>query len=223
MKTTTELQHDVIEELDFDPTLDASQIGVSASDGVVTLSGHVGSYADRLAAEKAAKRVLGVRGVANDLKVVLIAGMERDDTDIAQAAVHALRWDTWIPKDAVTVTVKSGWVTLEGALDWQYQRDAACRAVEHLTGVKGVTNLITIKPRVLPGEVERRIHASFRRAAILDAKKVHVGTVGGRVILRGAVRSWAERADAERAAWSVTGVTEVENNLAVGTAEYATT
>lgn len=222
MKTSSELQRDVLDELDFDPVLDPAGIGVSVADGVVTLNGHVRSYADKIAAETTVKRVAGVKGVANDLAVVLWPRTERDDTDIAQAAVRTLEWDTWLPKGAVTVTVRDGWVTLEGALDWQYQRDTARKAVAHLTGVKGVTNLITLKPRVLPDEVERRIQSAFQRAASLDAKHVHVATVGGRVILRGTVRSWTERDDAERTAWAVPGVTEVENDLAVGVAEYAT-
>lgn len=222
MKTSSDLQRDVLDELEFDPVLDAGGIGVSVADGVVTLHGHVRSYADKIAAETTVKRVAGVRGVANDLTVTLWPGAERDDTDIARAAVRALEWNTWVPEGAVKVTVKDGWVTLEGAVEWQYQRDTARKTVEHLTGVKGVDNLVTLKPRVLPNEVERRIVSAFQRAASLDAKHVHVATIGGRVILRGAVRSWLERDDAERAAWAVPGVTEVENNLAVGAAAYAT-
>jgi osmotically-inducible protein OsmY len=221
MKTPSELKHDVEDELEFDPVLDAAGIGVSVTDGVVTLDGHVRSYADKIAAETTVKRVAGVKGVANDLTVTLWPGTERDDTDIALAAVHALEWNTWLPRGAITVTVKDGWVTLDGALDWQYQRETARRAVDHLTGVKGVITRITLKARVVPGEVERRVQSAFQRAASLDARQVHVETVGGRVILRGTVRSWAEREDAERAAWSVPGVTEVDNDIVIGAVEYA--
>jgi osmotically-inducible protein OsmY len=221
MKTRSDLQHEVMEELEFDPSLDAAGIGVSVEDGVVTLDGHVPTYADKITAEKAAKRVEGVKGVANDLTVTLRMGTERDDTDIAQAAVRALEWNVWIPKGVVQVTVKDGWITLDGTLDWQYQRNAARTAVEHLTGVKGVTNLIILKTTVLPAEVERRVQSAFQRAASIDAKQVHADTVGGRVTLHGTVRSWTEREDAERAAWSVAGVTEVDNHLGIGMTEFA--
>lgn len=222
MKTHEELRQDVMDELTFDPSLDEAGIGVAVTNGgVVTMTGHVGSYADKMAAEKAAKRVAGVNALANDLKVTLFAGTQRDDTDIAEAAVSALKWNTWLPTDAVKVVVKDGWITLEGTLDWQYQKDTARKAVEHLRGVKGVTNLVTLKPRVLPQEVEKKVQSAFARAATLDAKQVHAVAIGGRVILSGSVRSWAERADAERAAWSVTGVTEVDNNLTVGAMQFA--
>ncbi|HEX6913406.1 MAG TPA: BON domain-containing protein [Longimicrobium sp.] len=222
MKTHEELRQDVTDELMFDPSLDEAGIGVAVTNGgVVTLTGHVGSYADKMAAEKAAKRVAGVNALANDLKVTLFAGTQRDDTDIAEAAVSALKWNTWLPTDAVKVVVKDGWITLEGTLDWQYQKDTARKAVEHLRGVKGVTNLVTLKPRVLPQEVEKKVQSAFARAATLDAKHVHAAAIGGRVVLSGDVRSWAEREDAERAAWSVTGVTEVDNNLTVGAMAYA--
>jgi osmotically-inducible protein OsmY len=221
MKTPGELRNDVLDELGFEPSLEEGGIGVAVDDGVVTLTGHVKSYAEKRVAERAVKRVHGVHGIANDLKVELWEGFHRDDTDIAHAALDTLRWDTWLPQDAVTVTVKDGWITLEGSLPWQYQKIEAERAVSHLQGVKGVTNQIAVQPRVPATQVDRRIQSAFQRAASLDARNVHVETAGSVVILRGTVRSWAEHEDAERAAWSVPGVTSVRNELQIVVKELA--
>jgi osmotically-inducible protein OsmY len=221
MKKPGELKADVLDELAFEPSLDEAGIGVAVNDGVVTLSGHVKSYAEKMAAERAVKRVHGVHGIANDLTVELWPGFQRDDTDVARAAVNALRWNTWLPEGAVTVVVKGGWVTLEGSVPWQYQKIEAERALAHLQGVKGVTNQVAVKSPVQATQVERRVQSAFQRAASLDARQVHVETAGNTVILRGTVRSWAELEDAERAAWSVPGVTGVRNELEITAQELA--
>ena len=221
MKTSAELKTDVMDELMFEPSVDEAGIGVAVNEGVVTLTGHVRNFAEKMAAERAVKRVDGVHGVANDLKVELWPGFQHDDTDIAQAAVHALRWNTWLPANSVTVSVMDGWVTLEGSMPWQYQKQEAMLAVQHLRGVKGVTNQIVVKPSLQAAQVERKIQSAFQRAASLDARKVHVETAGSVAILRGTVRSWAEHEDAERAAWSVPGVTAVRNELEIVVQELA--
>jgi osmotically-inducible protein OsmY len=221
MKTPGELKTDVLDELAFEPSLDEAGIGIAVNDGVVTLTGHVKSYAEKMAAERAAKRVHGVHGIANDLKVELWPGFQHDDTDIAQAAVNALRWNTWLPEGAVTTVVKDGWVTLDGSVPWQYQKIEAERSVANLQGVKGVSNQIAVQSPVQATQVERRVQSAFQRTASLDARQVHVETAGSTVILRGTVRSWAEHEDAERAAWSIPGVTAVRNELAIVVKELA--
>lgn len=217
MKTDADskLQHDVLAELEWDPSVDASQIGVTAKDGVVTLTGVVSSFADKMAAERAAKRVYGVRAVANDIEVKLPGGAERSDTEIAAAAVNALKWDTSVPGEAITVTVRNGWITLEGEVEWFYQKDAAERAVRLLKGVKGVVNNIKVKSRVKPGDIKDKIEEAFKRNAEIDARRITVEAQDGKVILSGRVRSWAERDEAEQAAWSAPGVTAVENHITV--------
>jgi osmotically-inducible protein OsmY len=221
MKSTSDLQHDVHEELKWTMGAKSGEIGVAAHDGVVTLTGHVESYARKLNAERASKRVLGVKGVANDLVVKLPSDKERDDTDIAEAAVHALRWHTSVPEDRVTVTVRQGWVTLEGEVEWYYQKDSAYQTVRDLTGVKGVTNQITVRPRVTVAQVKDKIEEAFRRSAEIDAQRVRVETTDGRVTLRGKVSSWAEHSEAEWAAWSAPGIVSVDNRLDVVEGVYA--
>jgi len=216
MKKDTELRRDLLDELEWEPSVDAAEIGVTVRDGVVTLTGAVKSYAEKMAAERVTKRVVGVKAIANDIEVRLRGTAERNDSDIARAAVDALKWKTLVPDDRIKVLVTKGWVTLEGDLDWQYQRDAAFEAVHHLVGVKGVNNLLAVKPRASATEVKSRIEAAFRRSAELDAQKVRVETRDGKVTLRGEVQSWSERQEAERTAWSAPGVTEVENLIAIG-------
>jgi len=217
MKKDTNLRRDVLDELEWEPSIDATEIGVTARDGVVTLTGSVKSYAEKLTAERDTKRVHGVKAIANDIEVRLPGTAERTDTDIARVAVDALKWRSSIADGRIKVMVQNGWVKLEGEVDWQYQRDAAFEAVHHLMGVKGVTNLVALKPRVSATEVKSRIEAAFRRSAELDAQKVRVETRDGKVMLHGDVNSCSERQEAEQTAWSAPGVTQVENLLAVVT------
>jgi osmotically-inducible protein OsmY len=210
-----DLKQHVENALDWDPSVDAKDIGVSADQGVVTLRGNVRSYSEKLGAERVALRVYGVKAVANDLTVHVTNAYQRTDTEIAQAAVSALKWHSVVPDDRVTVTVKDGWITLAGALDWQYQKDAAARGVHELTGVKGVTNDIRITPTVKTADVRDKIEAAFRRSAEIDARRVNVTAQDGKVILSGNVHSWAERREAERAAWAAPGVSQVDDRLTV--------
>lgn len=210
-----DLKQHVQSALDWEPSLDASDIGVAVDEAVVTLRGNVRSYAEKVVAERVALRVFGVKGVANDLSVHLPNLFERTDTELAQAAVAALKWNTMIPADRTTVTVTNGWLTLHGTLDWQYQKDAAARAIRDLPGVKGVTNSIAVQPRVKAGDVRDKIEAAFKRSAEIDARRVNVTAQDGKVILSGHVRSWAERQEAEHAAWAAPGVTNVDDRLTV--------
>jgi osmotically-inducible protein OsmY len=210
-----DLKQHVENALDWDPSVDAKDIGVSADQGVVTLRGNVGSYSEKLGAERVALRVYGVKAVANDLTVHVANAYQRTDTEIAQAAVSALKWHPVVPDDRLTVTVKDGWITLAGTLDWQYQKDAAVRGVRDLMGVKGVTNEIRVKPTVKTADVRDKIEAAFKRSAEIDARRVNVTAQDGKVILSGSVHSWAERQEAERAAWAAPGVSQVDDRLAV--------
>lgn len=213
--TDKDLKHSIESALEFEPSLDATDIGVSVDEAVVTLRGNVGTYAEKNAAERVALRVFGVKAVANDLAVHLPFGFQRTDTEIAQAAVTALKWNTMIPQDRITLTVENGWITLNGTLDWQYQREAAMRLVRDLTGVKGVTNTITLKAQVKTADVREKIEAAFKRSAEIDARRINVTAQDGKITLSGNVHSWAERQAAERAAWAAPGVTTVDDRLAI--------
>ena len=213
--TDREVKQHVENALDWEPSVDAANIGVSVDGGVVTLRGDVGSYAAKAAVEHVCLRVYGVQAVANDLTVRLMASFERNDTDIAQAAVTALKWNAIIPENHVSVTVSNGWLTLGGTVDWQFEKQAAARALRDLTGVKGVVNNITLKPQIQAGDVKAKIEDAFKRSAEIDARRVTVIAMDGKVILNGHVRSWAERQEAERAAWAAPGVSQVDDRLTV--------
>ena len=217
MRSDSDIKRDVEEELTWEPNLDPTDIAVAVKNGVVTLTGFVRSYAHKFTAERAAKRVAGVVGLANDLEVRLPGAAERPDPDIARDVVANLK--IWLPNswEHIKTVVKNGWVTLEGEVEWNYQREYAERAVRWVKGVKRVSNLIRLKPRVAPApeEIKQKIEEAFRRSALLDANRITVETHGSEVVLRGTVRSWAEREEAERAAWLAPGVTRVENRIAV--------
>jgi len=215
MTTDTQLQRDVQDELRWQPSIDAAEIGVAVKDGVVTLTGNVKNFFEKWEAETAAKRVHGVKALANDIEVRLPGDARRNDTDIARAAAEALAWNASVPRDRVKVTVSDARITLEGEVDWQYQKVAAENAVRFLLGVRGVTNEISVKPRVTPSEIKARIENAFRRSAILDAERIQVETDGSRVTLRGSVQSWAERKEAEQSAWAAPGVSYVEDRITV--------
>ncbi|WP_437799984.1 BON domain-containing protein [Sorangium sp. So ce693] len=213
MKTDIELQRDVVSELSWEPSVNAAHIAVSVKAGVVTLRGHASTYAEKQAAEEAARRVYGVRAVVNELDVKLPD--RRTDEDVAAAAVRALEWNILVPADKIKVTVSNGWLKLEGEVSWRFQKNAAERAVRKLPGVRGVSNLITVGPSVTPTEVKARIEEALRRSALLDARRIRIEVVDGEVTLHGGVRSWAEREEVERVAWAAPGVHDVENLITV--------
>jgi osmotically-inducible protein OsmY len=208
-----EIQKNVLSELKWDARVQPNEIGVMVKDGVVTLTGWVDSYTKKWAAEEAAHRVRGVKAVANEIEVRLPTASERTDADIAAAVARALEWDAFIPLDRLDVTVSKGWVTLKGEVEWQYQKGDAERVVRRLTGVKGVTNLIMVKPRITPSELKQKIEQALVRSAETDAERITVEVEGSKVILKGTVRSWAEREEAARVAWLAPGVTSVENRI----------
>ncbi len=215
MKTDKQLQMDIKEELKWEPRVRDEEIGIEVRDGVVTLMGTVPDYAQRMRAVRAVERVAGVRAVAQELTVKVPNTHLRSDTDLAHQVVNTLAWDTEVPFQAVKAKVDDGWVTLEGEVEWQFQRNAPERAVRYLSGVKGVSNLLKVKAHASTYDVAQHITAALSRSAEADAKKIKVTATGGKVTLTGTVRSWPERADAERAAWSATGVSEVDDRLAV--------
>jgi osmotically-inducible protein OsmY len=215
-RTDQDIQKDVLEELKWDPRVKPNEVGVSVTNGVATLTGWVDSYLKKWAAEEAAHKVKGVRAVANDIEVKLPGSAERTDPEIAAAVSRAIEWDTFIPADKVEVTVSKGWVTLDGELEYQYQKEDAERAARRVTGVRGLTNLIRVKPsKPSPSDLKKKIEDALVRSAETDAERISVEVRGSTVVLKGTVRSYAEKQEAARTAWSAPGVTSVENQISV--------
>lgn len=221
MKSDSEIQKSVMEELSWEPLLNASEIGVAVKNGVVTLSGTVNTYSKKLAAEEAAKRVLGVKAVAEDLEVIIPVLGKKTDADIAQAVINALKWHTSVPDEKIKVKVENGWVTLDGEVEWEFQRNSARTAVKNLAGVVGISNNIAIVPTLKISDVKNKITSAFQRSATIDAEKITISSEGSKVILTGKVRSYVEKRDAENAAWLAPGVNKVENKLDIDAEVYA--
>ena len=215
MRLDADIKRDVEDELRWDPDIDATDIAVAVHNGVVQLSGFVRSYPQKTQAERDAKRVAGVVGVANDIEVRLPVIDQRPDADIVRDAVSALKTELPYSSENIKVIARDGWLTLDGAVEWNYARERAEAAVKRVRGAKGVTNSITLKPKVAPVEIRRKIEDAFRRSAELDASRVTVEANGSEIVLRGTVKSWAERQEAERAAWAAPGVTKVDNRIAI--------
>ena len=215
MKTDTQLQQDVLAELKWEPSVNAAQIGVEVKDGIVTLAGHVSSFAEKWDAERAAQRVSGVKALAVEMDVKLSGSGKRTDADVARAAETALQWTTFLPKDSVKIMVEIGLITLSGEVDWEYQRQSAAGAVHYLLGVTGVSNQITIKSKVSSSAIKSDIEAALKRRAQADTKKIAVEVHGANVTLTGKVQSWSERELARQSAWGTPGVRNVVDNMTV--------
>jgi len=210
------LRQSVLDKLEFEPSVDAANIGVTADNGIVTLTGHVSTCAEKEAAERVAKRMKGVRGIAQEIEVRFFGARKTDNDDIARRVVKMLDWNVSIPKEAVQVGVRKGVVTLTGKVEWQYQKNAAADAVRDLAGVISVSNLVEVAPRVSAADVKKRIENALERNAELEAKAIHVDVSGGKVTLKGRVKTWSERYTAERAAWSAPGVSTLDDQLSIG-------
>ncbi|MDP4076380.1 BON domain-containing protein [Acidovorax sp. A1169] len=217
MKTDTQLQQDVLAELKWEPAVTAPGIGVEVKNGIVTLAGEVGSYAEKLAAESATQRVYGLKALTTELKVKLAGSSKRTDADIAEAVENLLQWTTWVPENSVKVLIEKGWVTLSGTVDWQFQRQAAANCVRQLSGVTGVRNQIALKPHLSISGIKADIEAALKRGAAADAKKISVTIDGANVILTGKIQSWREREAANSSALGTPGVHSVVDKM---TLEY---
>lgn len=221
MKTDLQIQKDVMDELKWQPVLEAAEIGVAVKHGIVTLSGQVDSYLKKKVAEKTVRKVDGVKAVAEDIIVGVSPHNKRTDAEIAQAVLNALQWHSGVQDQKIKINVEDGIVRLEGEAEWEYQRSNAKSAIEHLQGVRAVINAIVLKPRVMAADVKQQINAAFRRNAVIDAATINVTIINSKVVLNGTVRSFAEKQDAEKAVWNAPGVSSVENNLEIEVPEYS--
>lgn len=215
MKTDSDLKKDVLTELSWDPLVPEARVGVAVSDGVVTLTGHLDTYAEKIATRRAVERVSGVKAIAVELDVVPVGIHQRSDTEIATAVEHVLGWNTSVPQDRVKVSVEKGWVILSGELDWNFQRRAVERMIRPLKGVVGITDNIRLKTLPIPVNLSNRIQDALTRQAVREARRIDISTDGSVVTLRGHVHSWAERNAAEGATWSAPGVSRVDNQLII--------
>ena len=214
-RSDEEIQQDVLDEMRWDTRIHPNEVGVSVKDGIVTLTGWVDSYLKKVAAREAASRVRGVKAVVNDIEVQLPGSAERTDQDLAAAVLNSLKWEAGIPAGKLDVTVSQGWVTLRGEVEFNFQKRDAERAVERISGVKGVTNLITVRPHPVPTDLKEQIEKSLLRNAETDAQNITVEVQGSKVILHGTVKSYAEKRAAEDAVWAAPGVTEVDNRIVI--------
>ncbi|HEY8658457.1 MAG TPA: BON domain-containing protein [Hanamia sp.] len=221
MKSDNQIQKDVMEELKWEPFLNAAEIGVSVKNGIVTLSGQVDSYSKKIASEKAAKKIAGVNAIAEDMQIGVSPLYKKSDTEIAAAVLNALKWHTDIQEDKLKVKVEDGNVTLEGDVDWEFERYNAKKAIENLLGVRSVINLISVKPKTTANDIEKKISSAFHRNATIDAERITAEVLGNTVILRGKVRSFVEKEDAENAAWAAPGILRIDNKLIIEEPEFA--
>jgi len=219
MNNDRQIQQDVIAQLQWDPAVNAANIGVSVRNGIVTLSGIVDTYAVKVAAEKAATKVLGVKALAEDIQVGQSPGVMKTDTEIAEAVFNELKWHGAIPDDRINIKVEDGVVSLKGTVEWQYQRNTVQKTIEGLVGVRKINNYISVKPITTPIEIKQKISAALQRSATVDAGNINIEVNGGEVVLKGTVRSMAEKEDAENAAWSAPGIYSIENKIEIAAQE----